>query len=157
MSNIQAELRLKGQVVYDDIIVMYMGEWMLLKPGDTYIAQHENEDPEVLTVRRVEVQKRNSGLATGKVFPKERKKKLYDLHEVVRVSIVPNPNPPQPKEQKNAEQPIESGLNVEASPESGGNPTPRANYGRAREAGRVDYTKPAADVQSVRRDPKRLP
>src|SRR6478736_4435532 len=125
MSNIQAELRLKGQVVYDDIIVMYMGEWMLLKPGDTYIAQHENEDPEVLTVRRVEVQKRNSGLATGKVFPKER---------------------------KNAEQPIESGLNVEASPESGGNPTPRANYGRAREAGRVDYTKPAADVQPVRRD-----
>src|SRR4051812_7553845 len=100
MTDIQAELRLKGRVVLDEIIVEYRGEWSLLKPGDTYIGRHGDEDPQVLTVRRVEVQRRQSGMTSGKVFPKERKKRLYDLHEVVRVAVLQNPNPPKKEEAK---------------------------------------------------------
>jgi hypothetical protein len=164
MSDIQAELRLKGMVVLDDIIVQYMGEWMLLKPGDTYIAQHGDDDPEVLTVRRVEVQRRLSGLTTGKVFPKERKKRLYDLNEVVRISVIKNPNPPVKKEE---ETPDVGGLRDQDNAADSGQPgehdgqrdqpAPRPNHGRPRDAGRVDYSSRSSQPVQPKRDPKRLP
>jgi hypothetical protein len=156
MTDIQAELRLKGLVVLDDVIVEYRGEWPLLKPGDTYIGKHGDEDPEVLTVRRVEVQRRQSGITSGKVFPKERKKRLYDLHEVVKI-------PPKKEEEKTDVAGLRdpgpaNDPGVDREVDGGAEPAPVKNHGRARDAGRVDYTKPAG-VQPVRpkRDPKRLP
>lgn len=151
--DIQAELRLKGRVELDDVIIEYRGEWMLLEPGDTYIAKHGDDNPEILTVRRVEVQKRLSGLTSGKVFSKERKKRLYDLHECVRVVILENPNPTKvkPVEPISEEKNDESGKR-DRDDEVGAGTSDKANLdpnrGRTREdrrAGRTDYTKAAAD------------
>lgn len=91
------QLRRKGFVVLGEHILEYAGEWRLLKPGDVYLAQSEGGDPELLTFRRVEVRKRTINVVEGKIFPKERKKRIYDINECVRIIVRPNPNPiPEP-------------------------------------------------------------
>jgi hypothetical protein len=73
MSAIQNDLRRLGKIELGDKLLVYGGEWMLLQPGDMYLAHIEGEEPELLTCRRREVQKRRTGKTEGKVFPKERK------------------------------------------------------------------------------------
>ena len=90
VSELQNDLRRKGQLIIGDKIMIYAGEWQLLKPGD--LAHTEGQDPDVLTCRRIEVQKRRGMGPEGKVFPRERGPKLYDLHEVVKVTFIDNPN-----------------------------------------------------------------
>ena len=92
MGDIQNQLRRNGKIDLGEKTIHYGGEWMLLKPGDKYLAEVDGEQADVLTVRRVEVQKRRTTRVDGKVFPKERKKKLYNLHEVIKVVISDNPN-----------------------------------------------------------------
>lgn len=142
MSDIQRQLRLKGRVDLGDVIVEYGGEWMLLSVGDTYIAETEGEEAEVLTVRKVEVQRRSSGLTTGKVFPKERKKKLYDLHECVKVRIISNPNPPKKEQEDERPRPVavESGR-VEQADVATSRPDRSLPRDPRREGGKTDYSR----------------
>lgn len=161
MSELQNELRRKGQIEIGKQLMLYGGEWRLLKVGDTYIGHTEGEEPEILTVRRVEVQRRRTNQIEGKVFPKERKKKLYDLNEVVKVTFIDNPN--LNKENKTNERRTELPARVDvptggsvghdgAGVEANGLPQPRPNRPQPprnrpvprapRRGGKRDYTKP---------------
>jgi hypothetical protein len=109
MDDLIATLRLKGRVEVDEHLIEYAGEWHRLKAGDQYLGKHGDNKPELLTCRRLEVQRRQTGRVSGKVFPKERKKRLYNLEEVIRVIIRTNPNwDPSKKEQKDDDRPIDS-------------------------------------------------
>lgn len=107
-------LRSKGGEAFDGKLLVYAGEWRLLKPGDKYLAQTKGEDPVLLTVRRTETRKRSTGLVEGRVFAKERKTRPYNLEECVRVFVEELPEAakakleageaPQPKPKKHISQ-----------------------------------------------------
>lgn len=86
MSKIQKDLRKKGKVEFEGIILMYAGEWPLLKPGDTYIAEKDNEGPKLLTVDKIEKTLDKHSRWHGSVFPKE-KDPAYDLYDCVKVIV----------------------------------------------------------------------
>lgn len=85
MSKIQDELRKKGKVEFEGVTLMYAGEWPLLKPGDTYIAER-NQGPKLLTVSKVEKTLGKHDQWAGAVFPEESAY-AYDLYECVKVEV----------------------------------------------------------------------
>lgn len=85
MSKIQAALRKKGKVEFEGVTLMYGGEWPLLRPGDTYIAERD-EGPKLLTVDKIEKTQGKYDQWSGAVFPQENEH-AYDLHECVKVEV----------------------------------------------------------------------
>ena len=151
MSKLQDELRRNGKIPLGDKIMLYGGEWRLLKPGDTYLAHTEGQEPDILTVRRVEVQKRRTGAVVGKVFPKERKKKLYDLHEVVKITFIDNPN--SEKEKKDEPKPERARPEPERGESAVVGGLPKSEQRGELEGDRV----PSSDERSVPRAPRPIP
>lgn len=140
MQNVVADLRRLGAIEVGDKVIRYRGEWALLKPGDKYIGQKEGEVPEVLTMRNVQAQKRATGIV-GKVFAKERNSKLYDLHDVVKVDIVDNPNPPKETSNVQAATPM-PGLDQPSSSRNSRKANRKNRRPRDDSSGKTDYRNP---------------
>lgn len=78
---IQDQLRREKEIEFEGVAIRYLGDWMDLAPGDTYMAERNN-GPQLLTVRYVDYEN------IGCVFPVEREKYPYDLYECVKVKVL---------------------------------------------------------------------
>lgn len=83
--HIQNRLREERVIEFEGMWLRYEGEWQLLKPGDTYVAER-NAGPKLLTVREVRETLGNEQQYAGAVFAVEPAY-AYDLYECVKVTI----------------------------------------------------------------------
>lgn len=83
--SIQSTLRRDGRVLFEGRWLTYLGEWVDLRPGDTYVAER-NSGPKLLTVREVRKTLGEHDEYAGAVFAVEPAYP-FDLWECVKVAI----------------------------------------------------------------------